>query len=366
MQMRNLLLAATVLAAPAAAFAQPVDGLYVGGGLGYNYLQEQKIKSLTIPGVASVPGGSSKFRSDGGFVGLASVGYGFGNGFRVEIEGSYRTTRQNLRRGGTTSGHAEDQTYGGFLNGFFDFDVGSPYIFPYLGVGVGYQQSDKRGFRFSDSATGLSSSFNDNSQGGLAAQGIAGAAFPIPGAPGLSVTAEYRFMAVVDELDYKGKLFGTGGPGIPISAKLDHQYNHAGLLGVRYAFNAAPPPPPAAPVPEAAPAAQPARTYLVFFDWDRADLTARARQIIAEAAQNVTRVQVTRIEVSGHADLSGTPKYNQGLSLRRANNVAAELVRLGVARSQIDIMAFGDSRPLVQTARGVREPQNRRVEIVLK
>jgi outer membrane protein OmpA-like peptidoglycan-associated protein len=52
--------------------------------------------------------------------------------------------------------------------------------------------------------------------------------------------------------------------------------------------------------------------------------------------------------------------------MRRAQAVAGELVRLGVARNSIDIMAFGDTKPLVPTAAGVREPQNRRVEIILK
>ena len=42
------------------------------------------------------------------------------------------------------------------------------------------------------------------------------------------------------------------------------------------------------------------------------------------------------------------------------------MVRDGVARSDIDIQAFGDTKPLVPTAAGVREPQNRRVEIVIK
>jgi outer membrane protein OmpA-like peptidoglycan-associated protein len=104
----------------------------------------------------------------------------------------------------------------------------------------------------------------------------------------------------------------------------------------------------------------------VFFDWDRADLTDRARQIISEAAQNSTRVQTTRIEVQGNADSSGTPAYNQRLSLRRAQTVAAELVRDGVPSGSIDIQAFGDTRPLIQTAPGVREPQNRRVAIILR
>ncbi|MEJ1978162.1 MAG: OmpA family protein [Acetobacteraceae bacterium] len=145
---------------------------------------------------------------------------------------------------------------------------------------------------------------------------------------------------------------------------ISSDYNHSFLLGVRYAFDTAPPPAPAAE-PALPPAVTPARSYLVFFDWDRADLTDRARQIVAEAAQASTRVQTTRIEVQGNADRSGTPAYNQSLSLRRAQVVAAELVRHGVPRTEIAIEAFGDTRPLVPTAAGVREPQNRRVEIIL-
>ena len=156
-------------------------------------------------------------------------------------------------------------------------------------------------------------------------------------------------------------------PNVAGRSRLRHSdnFNHSALVGVRYAFNTPQPPPP--PVVQApAPVQQVARTYLVFFDWDRADLTDRARQIIAEAAQATTRTQVTRIEVAGHADRSGSPAYNQGLSQRRAQTVAAELVRLGVQREAISVQAFGEGRPLVATADGVREPQNRRVEIVLR
>jgi outer membrane protein OmpA-like peptidoglycan-associated protein len=123
-------------------------------------------------------------------------------------------------------------------------------------------------------------------------------------------------------------------------------------------------PPLSAVAPVAPPAA--ARTYLVFFDWDRADLTDRARQVVGDAVQGAKRVSNTRIEVAGHADRSGTPAYNQALSQRRAESVGAELVRQGINRSDIIVTAFGESRPLVPTADNVREPQNRRVEIVLR
>ena len=104
----------------------------------------------------------------------------------------------------------------------------------------------------------------------------------------------------------------------------------------------------------------------MFFDWDKATLTDRARQIIREAADNSTKVQYTRIEVNGYTDTSGTPKYNQGLSVRRAHAVKAELIKDGVPPNAITIQGFGDTHLLVPTGPGVREPQNRRVEIIIR
>jgi outer membrane protein OmpA-like peptidoglycan-associated protein len=69
--------------------------------------------------------------------------------------------------------------------------------------------------------------------------------------------------------------------------------------------------------------------------------------------------------VTGHADRSGSDAYNMALSLRRANAVKDQLVREGIAANQIVVVGRGESQPLVPTADGVREPQNRRVEIVL-
>jgi hypothetical protein len=115
-----------------------------------------------------------------------------------------------------------------------------------------------------------------------------------------------------------------------------------------------------------APAVAPARSYLVFFDWDKATLTARARQIIKEAADNSTHVQYTRIEVNGYTDTSGTPQYNMGLSMRRADAVKGELLRDGVPGTAITTQGFGETHLLVPTGAGVREPQNRRVEIIIR
>jgi len=85
-------------------------------------------------------------------------------------------------------------------------------------------------------------------------------------------------------------------------------------------------------------------------------------RLAASAAKAGNR---TRINVTGHADRSGSDQYNQALSLRRANTVKNALVQQGIAANQIVVVGSGESQPLVQTADGVQEPQNRRVEIVL-
>ncbi|MXP61755.1 OmpA family protein [Roseomonas sp. M0104] len=399
MSLRRYLLAATILAAPGAAFAQSspwyspmswmptaapqaVEGLYLGAGVGWNH---SDARGLTSQGAAANYFNNRGRNNQGnlgfeeGGIGVLSLGYGFGNGFRTEIEGNYRYNDVDRLGGfqgpgagvGFSSIAGSLQQYGVMANLFYDFQLPQwfpqmPFYFvPYVGGGVGYmwtnlnakgRQNDTRDYVYVDDGTGQ-----------FAWQGIAGMSFPITSVPGLAITAEYRYTGVLQSKFDGTVTSGATGAVAPGKFEVDQGNNHSALIGIRYAFNQPVPPAPTpvvAPAPAAAPA--PARTYLVFFDFDRADLTDRARQIIAEAAQNAGRVQTTRIEVAGHADRAGTPQYNQRLSQRRADAVAAELVRLGVNRSEITVQAFGESRPLVPTADGVREPQNRRVEIVLR
>lgn len=138
------------------------------------------------------------------------------------------------------------------------------------------------------------------------------------------------------------------------------------VIGVGFRFPPPSPPLPPAMMPVAAPAPAPSKTYLVFFDWDKATLTPRATEVIAQAAADSRTNQVTTIAVNGYTDTSGTPVYNQGLSVRRAQAVEAQLVVDGVPASAITARGFGDTHLLVQTGAGVREPQNRRVEIILQ
>ncbi len=385
MSLRPTLLAASalaggILAASALpASAQPVQGLYIGAGAGVNWVQSPSHIDLGGGGfglpenVTVSDAGKIDFKV--GWGGVLSVGWGFGNGLRAEVEGNYRDNFVDKIGGfaglapfGEAGGR--QRTYGVMGNVFYDFDLanfglGQSIVQPYVGVGVGYAWTNWRQVRVVSEATGLSLN-SDGTEGNFAYQAILGVATPFTwlGVRGLTTTLEYRFMGTVDPEFNASWRTPTGA--IVAGGKFEPQnFNHSIMLGVRYALFQPPPPAPVAAAPVAAPPTI-ARTYLVFFDWDRADLTERARQIIAEAAQNSRRVQTTRIEVAGHADRSGTPQYNQRLSQRRADAVAAELVRNGVGRGEIDITAYGESRPLVPTADGVREPQNRRVEIVLR
>lgn len=359
MNLRMALAAATILALPVAANAQAIDGLYIGGAAGINIMQPEHM-TLTIPGFGS---GSKDFSSGIGPAGVISLGYGFGNGLRAEVEGDWR---YNSFSGSGYGG--KEQKYGVMVNALYDFVGVMDGITPYVGVGVGYMEAQESGLHATYS--GATASAKTSSEGSFAYQAILGASVPLTAVPGLSLTADYRFLGMTDSRTYTGVSGSVGGPAVALpgaSVKASNDYNHTILIGLRYAFGApaaaAPAPmPAAAPVPAAAAS----RSYLVFFDWDKAVLTDRARSIVAEAAANSHKVQTTRIEVNGYTDSSGTPKYNMGLSVRRANAVAAELVKDGVPKSEIAIQGFGETHPLVPTGPNVREPQNRRVEIILK
>jgi len=116
-------------------------------------------------------------------------------------------------------------------------------------------------------------------------------------------------------------------------------------------------PPPPAPV--AAPG------FMVFFDWDRSNLSPQAQATLQQAAAAYKAGGSPRVNVIGHTDTSGPDGYNMALSDRRANAVKNELVRDGVPPDAVNASGVGKAGLLVPTADGVREPQNRRVELAV-
>jgi outer membrane protein OmpA-like peptidoglycan-associated protein len=296
----------------------------------------------------------------------------------MEIEGDYRSnTETRATSPGTAIG--SESKYGAMANIMYDAYVGLPWIYPYVGAGVGYQliQWD----RMSVQAAGLNFQTTsapvgvNQALGKFAYQAIAGVGFPVEYIPGLALTVEYRYLGLAGTRDYSATATFQFASPARTRVHVSDDANHTFIVGLRYAFNTEPAPPaPAAPLAGVAPSPAPyyaptpatTRTFIVFFDWDRADLTPRARDVVAEAVRASVSAPHTRIEVAGNADTSGSAEYNQRISQARAEAVASEMMRWGVPRSVIDIRAYGDSRPLVPTGPGVREAQNRRVEIVYR
>ena len=117
-----------------------------------------------------------------------------------------------------------------------------------------------------------------------------------------------------------------------------------------------PPPPPPAPVCDTSP-------HVVFFDWDAAEITPEASSILDNAISAYGNCGNASIVLSGHTDRSGPARYNLRLAEHRNGSVQDYLIAHGFPEGLIAGEAFGETQPRVPTADGVRELQNRRVEI---
>ena len=131
MKLRSALLAATVVAMPFAASAQPVTGLYVGLGAGVGITQQEEVKNLSFPTLAPLGSGVSTSGNlnggNPGFAGVVSMGWGFGNGLRAEIEGNYRYNHISGVTGfsstaGALAGGSKEEKFGGMVNALYDFN----------------------------------------------------------------------------------------------------------------------------------------------------------------------------------------------------------------------------------------------------
>lgn len=123
-----------------------------------------------------------------------------------------------------------------------------------------------------------------------------------------------------------------------------------------------PPPPRPRPAPPA-PACTIELPVKIYFDFDVDTPSSDASAVVSKVVQSMATCKWTGLTITGHADRSGSDKYNQALSDRRAKNVAALVTGAGVAASAVTVDAKGESQPAVNTPDGIREPLNRRVEI---
>jgi OmpA-OmpF porin, OOP family len=371
---------------------------YVGPEGGWTSLQNQKDTITTPPFNVNNANPAGPFFSN--FSGSARYNSGFNAGgrlgiqygpLRVEEEYSYR--HNGLSSFGAFFGPNVNSAFTGnrhtnaiMTNFIYDFTIGWP-VSPHIGFGVGAVNNvdsislnptnvgpgtfTVRGPGGVIGAIGTGTPFPNPVLGGTFLKGnswnfgyqaIGGIRYDIN--PLLAFDLDYRYLATTDPtFSNKGVApfppFGFP----PNSVKYKSGYNtHNIVASLTMKFGVPPaPPPPAPPAPPPPPTHQ---VYLVFFDWDKYNITPEGQQIIQLAANQYKSGGRVTLQVTGYTDTTGSAGYNQRLSERRANAVAAALERLGVPRSDMVVAGRGMNDLRVPTPPGVREPQNRRVEIV--
>lgn len=342
---RNQLLgaaAALALLLPLAASASSDQGFYLGGNLGVNLPGNAEYEDAT---------NTNTLDSDAGFAGAVSGGYQFSNNWRVQGEfGARLNSVSDITGTGAAAPDGNVNVYSVMADAIYGIPTGTKFT-PYIGAGAGVA------FVNANSVSTILGSNIDDTDTVFAYQGIAGIEYDVT--PSLKAGLDYKY-------------FRTANTSFTSAAAVDvdgEYEDHTVTVGLRYIFPTAKPVEAPAPMPvaETAPP-QPTvpNNYIVFFDFDRANLSQDADRIVAAAAANAQQAKATTVEVTGHADRSGSARYNMRLSQRRAEIVKKELVARGIPADQISITAAGESQPLVATADGVREAQNRRVQLILK
>lgn len=331
-----------------ASYADTLKGVYLNAESGAVLTQTQH---------SSIAGSSSQVGHAQGFFGNLGVGYSFEDapGLRVQVDGDFFQTHVN--RVSPNIAHGHNRNFGAMFSVLYDvdlkrnFDIDSIFT-PYVGVSSGYlvNQYNVRSVR------GIS-----GTQGSFAYGGIIGTRINTP-VENLYVNVDYRMIGQTmskDSYHYDDSHF-------------DNKFNHIFSMGVTYSFGGTLKPKfeeavAYSPLP-VLPALQ--RTYIVFFDWNKTNLSGMAQEIVDRAAIAAQKYKTTHVSVTGYSDNSmlhpGTKsgqEYNMKLSISRAKTVAAELVKKGISPSEIFVQGKGDTFQFVKTAPNTREALNRRVVI---
>jgi OmpA-OmpF porin, OOP family len=382
---------------------------YVGPEGGWTSLQDQTdtisnppfAACAGLPTVANAPcnavtgagfgpivhGLSATTRYNSGFNAGARLGLQYGP-IRVEEEYSYHHNGLSNFDGLSTSSipsvSGDRNAHAIMTNFIYDFTLGWP-VSPHVGFGVGAVDivddvslgsvkipgpltiatpGCPDGGCVFPAGTTFGGTWLKDSEWQFGYQAIAGFRYDIN--PLLAFDLDYRYLATTQGTFTNKGVFplpNTPGGFAPHTVTYKSGYNTNNIvasLTMKFGAPPPPPPPPAPPVPPP-PIHQ---VYLVFFDWDKYNITPEGMRIIELAADHYKAGGRVQITVTGYTDTSGSPGYNQRLSERRANAVAAALERLGVPRSDMIVAGRGENDLRVPTPPGVREPQNRRVEIV--
>jgi outer membrane protein OmpA-like peptidoglycan-associated protein len=341
---KSFLMLTTALAVSMAGSAQAGTGWYVGLSGGANWVEDTAPFGVN-PGPDAIVA-NTEYEFDTGWIVTGAIGYKWASNWRAEFELGYRSNDGEVVIGGVTVPNLdlEMNQFTQFLNVLYDYPVSDKWNLS-VGVGIGgalveYDESPAFGFTWDEDYV-------------LAGQMIAQLGYEVHDR--LDLYVDYRY-TLLDEPEFVSA---------PLGASLGFNADqHSVMVGLRYDLSpdtkpAVYVPPPTPPQPVAP------KQFIVFFGFNKSNLTSDAQRVVAEAAAAAKQSGSASILVTGHTDTVGSNRYNDRLSMRRANAVKDELVRQGIGAGQISAIGKGETELLVQTGDNVKEPQNRRATIDL-
>ena len=327
------------LAGPAAA--SDAQGWYLNLAAGFDHMGEVEVPQSPL--LNSAGGKIDKINTGDSALIDGAIGFRFPDRIRAEMQVGY--TDHNVDATNATSGGSlritsilYDVGYDLPITDRWDFTLGA-------GAGIGVTDVDIPLVGGGHLATGTNT--------GFMWQGMAGFNYSLT--DNIDLTFDWRYRSASVNRFYASDVSVLSGTN-HLGEQVRDINEQAWMFGIRYYLWSAPPPPPPPP---------PTKTFIVFFDFNKYNLTAEAQAVVQEAVKTAKANGFVRVLVTGHTDTVGSDSYNQGLSVRRAESVKGEMVNEGMDGSQISIEGKSFHDPLVPTGPGVREPQNRRAVIDL-
>ena len=349
MKIRNVLLGAAaslLVAGTASADYTSPTGCYMSLGAGANWQQDA---DSDVVGAGSEYFGGVEFND--GYLVSGSVGYDFG-AWRTEFEVAYRHNDIDCTTQDRTGEACGDNSQPGsgwqlsqMFNVLYDVPVADRFEAS-VGAGIGgvLVVSDQSMINYAGSAPDLDDYV-------LAGQLLAQVGYRI--SDRWQAYAGYHYMLADDPASFAPEAGSTANWEVS---------NHSVQLGLRFDLqrDGAMPDRPRQPDTSAP------KQFIVFFGFNKSNLTAEAARVVTEADAAAKKYGSASISVVGHTDTVGSNDYNMRLSMRRSQSVKDGLIANGVTSDMITTGGRGEAELMVQTGDSVKEPQNRRATIDLK
>jgi OmpA-OmpF porin, OOP family len=353
MRLKHLMLgtvAALATVGTAQAAYNTPTGWYMSLGAGANWIDDGNIDEFDASGTAET---TNEFDWESGYVVSGAIGYDFGEHWRAEFEVAFRKNDVESFCASSDQPTCSDTIDGAdiwelsqMVNVLYDISLGGDWEAA-VGAGIGGNLvvfNPGNSNNFEDENDGI-----DTDDYVLAGQLIAQVAYRLSERWKLFADYHYMFMDEPDVVNPEDQ-----------ETWVIEKTEHSLMLGIRFDLQrdgAAPPP--------RTPDRGAPKQFIVFFGFNKSNLTAEAARVVADAAAAAKEYGSATISVVGHTDTVGSNEYNIRLSMRRSQTVKDGLVANGIAANAISTGGRGETELMVQTGDSVKEPQNRRATIDL-